>query len=241
MCLAAADACGDRASALAASAAVECIHTYSLVHDDLPSMDDDAVRRGRPACHVAFGIPTATRAGVALLALAFRIAGRAYAHHPQGRTIVRTLGDAAGADGMVGGQWLDVSGAGVAHDLASLEAIHRRKTGALIRASIVIGALAAGAEPARVAAFGRAGAALGLAFQVVDDILDVEADAGSMGKPVGADAAKGKTTVPAVLGLEGARARAADLLAEASAALAEAGAAGGPLESLARFVVERRR
>jgi geranylgeranyl pyrophosphate synthase len=204
-------------------------------------MDDDAVRRGRPAAHVAFGVPTATRAGAALLALAFRNAGRAYAAHPQGGTIVRTLGRAAGADGMVGGQWLDIAGAGVAHDIAAIEAIHRRKTGALIGASVVVGALAAGADGARVEAFERAGAALGLAFQVVDDILDLEADAASMGKPVGADAAKGKTTVPAVLGVEGARARASELLHEASGALAEAGAASGPLAALARFVVERRR
>lgn len=242
LCLAACEACGGaRADALPAAAALECVHTYSLVHDDLPSMDDDDLRRGRPACHVAFGIPTATRAGLALLALAFRTVARAYAGRPQGQEILLDLAAASGAEGMVGGQWLDVSGAGTAHDIEAVEAIHRRKTAALIAGAVVLGARASGASPERLAALRRAGEAAGLAFQVVDDILDVESSAAAMGKPVRADAAKGKTTVPAVLGLEGARARAAEHVRAAEAALAEAGAGASSLADLARFVAARRR
>ncbi len=230
---------GTDEGALAPAAAVELIHTYSLVHDDLPCMDDDELRRGRPTCHVVYGDALAVLVGDALLTLAFETLGDA----PAG--LVRVLARAAGAAGMVGGQVLDLesSAAGAAPELASVRAIHRLKTAALFEASAELGARAAGAAEdacARAADFGRA---LGLAFQAQDDVLDVTGDARTLGKTPGKDAQLDKATLVAALGLAGARAEAAKLADEAERAAAAlgpgAGGSGDLPRDLVRFVVER--
>jgi len=242
--LAAYRACGgeDDASALAASVAV--VHAYSLVHDDLPCMDDDDVRRGRATVHRVFGVPAATVAGIAMVPLAALAADEASAAlglAPAARgAIVRELMRASGAAGMVGGQLLDLLGEGHALSLEELQRIHAGKTGALIVAASRIGALAAGATEARVEALGRYGAAIGLAFQIADDVLDVTATTAELGKTAGRDLDLAKSTYPALLGVDGARARAAALVEEACGALAAEGLLTPALEALARFSVARR-
>ena len=236
----AAGGCGD-ASALAA--AVEVVHAYSLVHDDLPCMDDDDVRRGRPTVHRVCGVPAATAAGLVMVPLAARAAAdaaRALGLDDQTvGTIVRLLMQAAGAGGMIGGQLLDLEGEGTPLSLEALERVHRLKTGALITAAVRIGGLAARSSDDVVAAFERYGRAVGLAFQIADDVLDVTATTDQLGKTAGRDAALRKSTYPAVLGLDGARARAAALADEACRALRRSGLASPALECLARFVVAR--
>jgi geranylgeranyl pyrophosphate synthase len=219
-----------------ALAAVECFHTYTLIHDDLPAMDDDDLRRGRPTCHKQFDEATAILAGDALQALAFELA----AHH--GAAAVISLARAGGSLGVVGGQQedLDAEGrviTGSPADRALLERIHRGKTAALIRASCELGALAAGASAAQRSALAAYGEAIGLAFQIADDVLDATADAATLGKTPGKDAAQGKLTYVALCGLDGARAEARRLLDTALAALAPLDAPD--LAALARFVVER--
>jgi geranylgeranyl pyrophosphate synthase len=222
---------------LAVAAAFEYIHTYSLIHDDLPVMDNDALRRGRPACHVAFGVETAIRAGAFLIVRAFALLeGTSLPRRPE---IVATLAEVSGIRGMVGGQALDILGENRPPDVASLVRIHTRKTAALIRGAIVAGALAVDADARAIEALGRAGDAMGLAFQVADDVLDVESTAEKMGKPVGVDDAKGKRTYPAVLGLEASKERAAALIAEASTALLAAGCDDTILHGLACFMASR--
>lgn len=223
--------------------AVELIHAYSLVHDDLPAMDDDDLRRGAPTCHRHFDEATAILAGDALQALAFELMTtdrHAAAVEPATRAaMAATLATAAGAGGMAGGQAIDLAACGRTLELADLERMHRFKTGALIRASVLLGALAGGADErihAQLAAYGEA---IGLAFQIVDDVLDVVADTETLGKAQGADVERGKPTYPAVLGLDGARQHAADMRDQAVAALDGTGAAFEPLRDLARFVVER--
>jgi farnesyl diphosphate synthase/geranylgeranyl diphosphate synthase type II len=232
--------CGD-ASALAA--AVEVVHAYSLVHDDLPCMDDDDVRRGRPTVHRKHGVIAATAAGVAMVPLAAQAAVEAaralgLGEAAQGE-IVRVLMRASGAGGMIGGQLLDLEAEGKALDAGQLERVHRLKTGALIRASVCIGGLAAGAPAPIMAALGAYGDAVGLAFQIADDVLDVTATTVQLGKTAGKDAAHGKSTYPAVLGLDEARARAGALADDACAALHAAGIHSAELEYLARFAVAR--
>ncbi|MFC2966947.1 polyprenyl synthetase family protein [Acidimangrovimonas pyrenivorans] len=222
-----------------AAAAVEALHAYSLVHDDLPCMDDDALRRGRPTVHVKWDQATAVLAGDALQSLAFELLTRE-ALGPAGRrlALVSGLARAAGAEGMVLGQALDIAAETAAEPLTldEITALQAGKTGALIRWSAEAGALLAGADPAPL---GRYAAALGLAFQIADDILDVEGDAGKAGKRLNKDAAAGKATFVSLLGLEGARARAKALVEEAEAALQPYGAEADILQHCARFVIAR--
>lgn len=236
-------ATGGRGDASALGAAVEVVHAYSLVHDDLPCMDDDDVRRGRPTVHRTHGVIAATAAGVAMVPLAAQAAAEAaralgLAERAQGE-IVRILMEASGAGGMIGGQLLDLEAEGKALDAAQLERVHRLKTGALIRASVCIGGIAAAAPAPIMAALERYGEAVGLAFQIADDLLDVTATTVQLGKTAGKDAAHGKSTYPAVLGIDGARARADALADEACAALRAAGIQSAELEYLARFAVAR--
>ena len=241
--LAAYRACGGRGDAAALGAAVELVHTYSLVHDDLPCMDDDDMRRGRPTTHRRYGVEIAAAAGVVMVPLAVRAA--AEAAHALGLpadargAIVRELMRASGAGGMVGGQLLDLAGEGRALSLTELERMHRAKTGALIAASVRIGGIAAAADPRRAAALDRYGDAIGLAFQIADDVLDATATSAQLGKTAGRDAARGKRTYPALLGVAGAVDRAASLAREACAALREADLLTPSLARLAEFVVER--
>jgi geranylgeranyl diphosphate synthase type II len=244
--LAAAEAVGGAPEPLLpAAAAMELIHTYSLIHDDLPAMDDDDFRRGRPTSHRVFGEAIAILAGDALLTEAFTLLTSAECvgrHDPQRLlTVIREIAAAAGSQGMVGGQTLDIAAEGRVLDAAALEGVHRHKTGALIRASLRAGALLAGARPAELAAITAYGEAVGLAFQVADDILNVEGEAATTGKAVGSDAARGKATYPALHGLAGAKARADALVAQAIDALAPLDARADPLRGIARFIVERRR
>jgi farnesyl diphosphate synthase len=226
----------------APACAVELIHAYSLVHDDLPAMDDDALRRGRPTCHVVYGEAMAILAGDALQALAFEI----LAHDPHAgaaaaRTLqmLRVLGRACGAEGMAGGQALDLSAVGRRLTLAELEHMHACKTGALIRTSVHLGALAAGADTAALAALERYAAAVGLAFQVRDDILDVEGESAVIGKTAGKDAAADKPTFPSIIGLEASRVRLAELITTALQAIAPFGDRGVLLEELAHYAANR--
>jgi len=222
----------------APAAAVELIHAYSLVHDDLPAMDDDDLRRGQPTVHRAFDEATAILAGDALQSLAFEVLARAA--HPRLPALILTLAVAAGRDGMVGGQALDLAAVGGHPDVEALATMHAHKTGALICAAVRMGALTAVPEQdPRVAALDRYAEALGLAFQIHDDVLDVIGDTQTLGKASGADAARDKPTYPALLGLEGARRRAQELTDEALAALAPLGEAGDPLARLARYMIER--
>ena len=225
-------------------AAVEVVHAYSLVHDDLPCMDDDHVRRGRPTVHRVFGVGPATAAGVAMVPLAARCAydaarGLDLAPEASG-DIVRVLMRAAGGGGMIGGQLLDLEAEGVALTLGQLERIHRAKTGALIAAAVLIGGMAARAGADTLASLGGYGDAVGLAFQIADDVLDVTSTTDELGKTAGRDRALQKSTYPVVLGVDGAIARADALVDEACAALAAAGLLTEPLEHLARYVVARR-
>ncbi|MHB1671104.1 MAG: polyprenyl synthetase family protein [Acidiferrobacter sp.] len=221
----------------AAAAAVELIHAYSLVHDDLPCMDDDDMRRGRPSCHKAFGEATALLAGDALQTQAFAVLACAQAVSPHARIrMVEELAQASGSLGMAGGQALDLK-AGPEATVEVLEERHSRKTGALIHASVRLGALAANPEiPAALDDYGRA---LGLAFQIADDLLDVEGVALVVGKTVGADAAAGKATFASVLGVDEARRRARALHDNALASLRFLGDNGGLLATIAQYAVER--
>ncbi len=235
---------GAEAGALdSAACAVEIIHAYSLVHDDLPAMDDDALRRGRPTCHIVFGEAMAILAGDALQALAFEVLAADARLHADPRNqveMLRTLAAACGAHGMAGGQAFDLAAVGQPLDAAGLERMHVYKTGALIRASVRLGALAAGCrDEATLAALHRYGHAIGLAFQIRDDILDVEGDSTTIGKTAGKDAADNKPTYPAILGMAGAKAHLSDLTRAALDAVAPLGARFAALGELARFVAER--
>lgn len=229
----------------APAVAVELIHAYSLIHDDLPAMDDDDLRRGRPTCHRAYDEATAILAGDALQALAFEILARdEVGHVPVERRVamIGVLAEAAGSRGMAGGQALDLAAVGGTLSLAELENIHLRKTGALIRAAVRLGALSAPqTEPGVGAGLDRYAECIGLAFQVQDDILDVEGSTETLGKPQGSDLARNKPTYPNLLGLQGAKRVAADLYAAAIAGLEPLGEAGEPLRRLAEFIVRRDR
>jgi farnesyl diphosphate synthase len=222
------------------AAAVEAMHAYSLVHDDLPAMDDDDLRRGQPTVHVRWDEATAILAGDALQALAFDLVGRAAAPAAARLALLQGLARAAGAEGMVRGQAQDIAAetAAVPLTLAEITELQANKTGALIRWSATAGAVLAGADPAPLAAYADA---LGLAFQIADDLLDVEGDPSATGKRVGKDHAAGKATFVSLLGAEAARARAEALVAEANAALAPYGPAADALRQCAAFVVRRNR
>jgi geranylgeranyl diphosphate synthase type II len=225
------------------AAAVEVVHAYSLVHDDLPCMDDDDVRRGRPTVHRKHGVAAATAAGVAMVPLAARAASEAakslgLSDTTQGE-VVRTLMRASGAGGMIGGQLLDLLAEGKSLDAAELERVHRLKTGALIAASVRLGGLAAGASESTMRALSEYGESVGLAFQIADDVLDVTGTTSQLGKTAGKDAAHGKSTYPAVLGLEAARSKAAALADDACRALRTAGIRSPELDYLAQYAVAR--
>lgn len=242
--LAAAQACGGRIQdAMFAACAVELVHTYSLIHDDLPAMDDDDFRRGRPTCHRAFDEATAILAGDALLTMAFGLlSDKTIAPGVPADTrnrMVSELAAAAGWKGMVGGQQADMDSEGENPSQPVLEYIHTHKTGAMIRCSVLLGALAASADAEELSALERYGEKIGLAFQVVDDILDVTATTEEMGKDQGSDAARGKMTFPALFGLEETRQRAKDLIEDAKAALQSLGGSD-VLIQIADYVLLRR-
>lgn len=235
-------ACGGRVEdAMPAACAVEMVHTYSLIHDDLPAMDDDDLRRGRPTNHKQFGEATAILAGDALLAMAFEVLAKEI--HPAETAVacVATLATAAGPAALVGGQADDLAADAIPAELASLETIHARKTGAMFLASLRLGGLVAGAGEPPLAALAEYGRKLGLAFQIVDDLLDVEGNETVLGKRTRKDVNRGKLTFPGLLGVEPSRRRAERLLDEACAALARFGAQAEELSALARYVLERDR
>lgn len=243
MALLAADACGgDWDSALPAACAVEMIHAYSLIHDDLPCMDDDDLRRGRPTCHKAFDEATAVLAGDALLTYAFEVVARYVKPAEAALGCVRELAWAAGPNGMVGGQMADLLAEGRSDGSAEeLERIHRRKTGALLRASLKMGAIIAGASAEQLEAVDRYGQAVGLAFQIVDDLLDVEGTEEATGKRVGKDQGLNKWTYPRFWGVEGSRAKASLLADQAARSLDPLGERGSALRALAWTLLERDR
>lgn len=235
---------GGRSSGIAGvAAAVETVHTYSLVHDDLPCMDDDDLRRGRPTVHRAFDVPTATRVGFLLVPVAARLLALSAREL---KLPSATLGhmavelfQAGGIEGMVGGQWLDLEAEGRRLALPELIQVHRGKTGALIRAACILGGMAAEAGPRELAALGRYGEDAGLAFQVADDVLDATGTSEELGKPAGRDAELSKSTYVALLGIEGARAEALRLAASAVDHLDSAGVSSEALGALAGYIVNR--
>lgn len=233
--LAACEACGgDTERALPAACAVECIHTYSLIHDDLPCMDDDDFRRGRPTCHKVYGEAVAVLAGDALQPLAFELLLQS-----GGVALVRELAIAAGSRSLIAGQVRDLEGEGKQITFEELRTIHEGKTAALLTCCFRLGAMIAGASAEKLAALTAFGHALGLAFQVVDDILDCTQTSEKLGKTAGKDAAAGKSTYVSILGLGAARAEAAKLTAEAHAALEPLGDAGSRLRGIAEHLLAR--
>ncbi len=234
---------GDGERARQAAVAVELLHTYSLVHDDLPAMDDDDLRRGQPTVHVAFDEATAILAGDALQSLAFTIL--AYGAVPAEVCVkqLRELAHASGIDGMCGGQMLDLEATGAADALsiAGLERLHALKTGALLRAAVRMGAFAGGANDAQLEALDRYADALGLAFQIRDDLLDIEGDSATLGKTAGKDLQQQKSTFPALLGVDASRQRLQELAAAMNDALAGFDQRADALRAIARQVIERDR
>jgi geranylgeranyl diphosphate synthase type II len=253
LCLASADAVGgDRRLAMPAACALEFIHTYSLIHDDLPAMDNDTLRRGRPTLHVVVGEGMAILAGDGLLTEAFSL----LAHEPRSddpvllARKVRVIGivaAGAGAGGMVGGQAIDLAcvtpgpdgSVPAVLDAEGLRAMHARKTGALIRASATVGAVMGGGSDQQIDAIDRAASEFGLAFQIIDDVLDVEGASAALGKTAGKDAAAGKPTYPALYGLEASKEMAGECLARAAATLERVDLAGSRLLQIGRWIVER--
>jgi geranylgeranyl diphosphate synthase type II len=248
LCLAAAEAVKNgeatRQQALPVACALECIHTYSLIHDDLPAMDDDELRRGKPTNHILYGEAAAILAGDGLLTFAFDLlSGRKTSAIGDDRRIriIHTIASAAGPLGMVGGQSLDMLYAGKPVGYEILRTIHRSKTGAMITASVVSGALVANADTDQEQALKTYGDQIGLAFQIVDDLLDVEATTEEMGKPAGSDIKSDKVTYPSLFGRETSRTMAREAANEAIAALASFDSKAEPLRLLARFIVERKK
>lgn len=244
LCMAAAEAIGgDAETVLPAACALELIHTYSLIHDDLPAMDNDDFRRGRPTSHKVFGEDIAILAGDALLTEAFHLLSRpdwARSLPPERRlAAIHDIAGAAGFRGMVGGQVVDVQSEGKAVDRETLHYIHTRKTGAMIVVSIRAGAVLAGADPEAVRALTAYGERAGLAFQIADDILNVEGDAARMGKRTGSDAARGKITYPALMGLAASKRKTRQLVREAVAALADFDHRADPLRRIAAYIIQR--
>jgi len=242
LCLEAARAVADDVPGVeAAACALEMVHTYSLIHDDLPALDNDDLRRGKPTCHKVFGEAIAILAGDALLTLAFRVLAEAEGPDCCRRAdMLRELAAAAGTPGgMIAGQVCDLEGEGKKPDPQLLESIHRAKTGALLRASVRIGAICAGARAEQLEALSRYGERTGLAFQIVDDLLDVESTPEQLGKTPGKDAAQHKITFPAVYGIDESRKMAEIERAGAHAALAPFGGRGARLKELADLIVQR--
>ncbi|MCX7634811.1 MAG: polyprenyl synthetase family protein [Syntrophales bacterium] len=245
LCIASAESVGgDAETVLPAACALECIHTYSLIHDDLPAMDNDDLRRGKPASHRVFGEALAILAGDALLTEAFAILAdhRRMAGVPPETLLMvtREIAAATGAAGMVGGQVMDVTSAGTPGTDDLLVEMHRRKTGALIRVSVTTGALLCSAAPDVIVALRSYGEHLGLAFQIADDILNVTGEKAEIGKATGTDQRLGKVTYPALMGLDRARAHLAEHIAAAVASLSLLGERAAPLRDIATFIGERR-
>lgn len=245
LCVAGCEAVGGNPEfILPAACALECIHSYSLIHDDLPAMDDDDLRRGVPTNHKVYGEAAAILAGDGLQALAFEL----MANEQMGAEVsperhvkaIRMVADAAGATGMVGGQLLDIQANGRVSDVTHLEEIHRRKTGALLRVSVCLGGLLGGGDEAQISALHVYGEKIGLAFQIVDDILDVEGDEALMGKPIGSDEGLNKATYPALYGMEKSKRFARSTCEEALQALEIFPKNAPELESLAHFIILRR-
>jgi geranylgeranyl diphosphate synthase type II len=243
LCIAAAETVGGAAAqALAPACALEMIHTYSLIHDDLPAMDDDDLRRGRPTCHKAFDEATAILAGDALLTLAFEVLAGMEAGSPHVRLeVTRRIAAAAGFRGMVLGQMLDIGSEGRRLGVEELEYLHGRKTGEMIRSALAAGALIAGGSTDQLRRIEDYGRAVGLAFQVVDDILNVEGDPAVMGKAAGTDKLRRKNSYPELLGLAKSKEFAQNLTLEALDALADFGARAEPLRAIAAYIVERKK
>ncbi len=241
--LAACEAVGGRAQdALNTACAFECIHTYSLIHDDLPAIDNDDLRRGRPTCHKIYGEAAAILAGDALLTAAFEIiAGSKTVDAAAVLSVVSELARAAGSMGMIGGQMVDIESEGKDVSFPVLEYIHIHKTGELILAAVRCGAILGGASEEELASLDSYGKAVGLAFQIADDILDVEGSPLVLGKPTGGDEVKGKATYPLILGMDEARKRAEELTARAVDSLAGFDDKADPLRAVARYIVERKK
>jgi geranylgeranyl diphosphate synthase type II len=249
LCTAAAEAAGgpwNEPALLLSACSLEFIHTYSLIHDDLPAMDDDALRRGKPTCHMAFDEATAILAGDALLTLAFEVltSGFASSGGPPAADwlrVIRHISQGAGARGMVEGQMRDLASEGLSLSLEALEALHGLKTGALIRASVAAGATLGRAEREQADALDTYARHIGMAFQVADDILNVTGDAALMGKAVGTDQARGKNTYPGLMGLAEAGEKARIHVERALGALDRFDGRADPLRAIARYVIERKR
>ncbi|MGB5620533.1 MAG: polyprenyl synthetase family protein [Desulfobacterales bacterium] len=246
LCLAATEAVGGRTEdALNTAVALELIHTYSLIHDDLPAMDDDVLRRGKPTCHVAFDEATAILSGDALLTLAFQLLAS-----PNGTTgvpadrrlqVIHVVAAAAGYEGMIGGQMADIAAEGNRIALSRLEQLHLMKTGALINAAITTGAILGGGTSEQIRHLDEYAQNIGLAFQIIDDILNVEGDPTLLGKAIGTDREKKKSTYPALLGLAGSRKLAANRVKEALQALEYFDKKADPLRAVAQYVINRNR
>jgi geranylgeranyl diphosphate synthase type II len=236
---------GNIDKAMPAACAIEMIHTYSLIHDDLPAMDNDDLRRGRPTSHKVYGEAIAILAGDGLLTQSFKVISDPHFAVDLDATVrlavIHEIATCAGTYGMVGGQVVDMESEGKPDiDLPTVQYIHTHKTGALIKASVVAGALLGSADDTRLAAIRRYGEAVGLAFQIADDILDIEGTTDEIGKDAGSDQARGKATYPAVMGLVAAKQEAQVVMDEAMLALEPLGAAAEPLREIARYIVERK-
>ncbi|HAO23493.1 MAG: farnesyl-diphosphate synthase [Desulfobacteraceae bacterium IS3] len=237
LCIAAAETVGgSEADVMPIACAIEMIHTYSLIHDDLPAMDNDDLRRGKPTCHVAFNEAAAILAGDALLTLAFEI----LAKHHSGQ-IIAIIAAAAGYKGMIEGQMRDIEAEGKLLSLEELEQLHRCKTGALIEAAVISGAIFAGADSKQIESLRNYAGHIGLAFQVADDILNVEGDPALLGKAVGTDESRKKSTYPALMGLVESKAFAKTLIEKAIESLNIFDVRAEPLRDIARYIIERKR
>jgi geranylgeranyl diphosphate synthase, type II len=246
LCLAAAEAVGGRSEdAINTAVAIELIHTYSLIHDDLPAMDDDVLRRGKPTCHVAYDEATAILTGDALLTLAFQLLaspeGMADVPADKRLHVINAVAAAAGHKGMIGGQMADIGSEGNRIALSRLEQLHMMKTGALINAAITTGAILGGATSEQIRHLHKYAQNIGLAFQIIDDILNVEGDPALLGKAVGTDEEKKKSTYPALLGLVESRKLAASRVKEALQALEYFDKKADPLRAIAKYVIDRKR
>ena len=243
LCLAASEAVGgDLKAAMPAGCALEMIHTYSLIHDDLPAMDDDDLRRGKPTNHKVFGEAIAILAGDGLLTEAFVLLSDYNSLLPERAVqVIGVIAEAASYRGMVGGQVVDILSQNKRADLETVQQMHRRKTAALIAAATESGALTGKGSEAQVAALARYGRAIGLAFQIADDILDIEGDTELLGKTTGADEARGKVTYPAAVGLERSRQAANEMVNDALAALEGFDDRANPLRSLANYIITRKK
>lgn len=243
LCMAAAEAVGGRAEdVLPAACALEMIHTYSLIHDDLPAMDDDDLRRGKPTCHIAYTEAAAILAGDALLTLAFETLS-SIETRDQGALlrVIRVISRAAGYHGMIQGQMQDIASEGIQLDMKALEEMHALKTGALIRASVCSGAMLAGGTPEQIESLDIYAKHIGLAFQVTDDILNVEGDPALMGKSVGTDESRKKSSYPAIMGLEASKTFAQELIRNALQTLDPFDNQSDPLRAIANYIIKRKR